>query len=697
MLTSISKTDFCIMPKLTRILLNDNGDKVAVYIDTGYGLRMYEISTVIDYINSGNTILCASVIDNNLTICPTARNFTNLSGKKINSWYFIEYLGESYWRCQCDCNTIKSILGKTITSGKSTNCGCKRDRPKNFIDLSGRTFGLWNVQKYVGDRKWLCECECGTVRAVYTQSLTDGKSTNCGKAIHKDSFIDLSGQIIGDWTVLKYAGNKKWLCRCSCLQEREVYGAELRSLRSLSCGHVEDLTEQVFGEWTAKKYLGNSKWLCECSCGKLKEVKTQALKNRSSRSCGHVEDLTDQEFGQWKVLGYAGKQLWSCQCSCGNITDVFAGNLKSFQSLSCGRCTHPVRKQWQKEATTNQEKFNSILANACLSLNRKLTIQEVADIFNIDCRYVYILKKKYISDVYIVNAVEEASGQEDDLFTFLHTLDSEVIRHDRVLLNGKELDFLYSTKKLAIEYNGTYWHSSNYKDKDYHLNKTKQCAEKGVHLIHIFEHEWQNSRTHTILENLLRQKLTTDVQKIYARDTEIRHVSVEEYTKFLSMYHLQGSTNCTVALGLYYENELVEIMTFGTPRYNTEYDIELLRLCTKAGYIVVGGANKLFSYFVKHNACKSIISYCDLSKFTGKVYEQIGMKYNGNTSVGYSYVNLKDLTTMSRQQCTKQRLIQQGYGTQDETEEQIMHNLGYVKVYNCGNARYIYKSNKEDR
>lgn len=62
-------------------------------------------------------------------------------------------------------------------------------------------------------------------------------------------------------------------------------------------------------------------------------------------------------------------------------------------------------------------------------------------------------------------------------------------------------------------------------------------------------------------------------------------------------------------------------MSFGKPRYNKNYECELLRLCTKNGYAVVGGAEKLFSYFVKTHNPKSVISYCDLSKFMGNVYK----------------------------------------------------------------------------
>lgn len=45
-------------------------------------------------------------------------------------------------------------------------------------------------------------------------------------------FVDLTGQVFGEWTVLSYAGvkgkNGYWLCRCSCGKEQENRGTHLR-------------------------------------------------------------------------------------------------------------------------------------------------------------------------------------------------------------------------------------------------------------------------------------------------------------------------------------------------------------------------------------------------------------------------------------------------------------------------------------
>ena len=66
-------------------------------------------------------------------------------------------------------------------------------------------------------------------------------------------------------------------------------------------------------------------------------------------------------------------------------------------------------------------------------------------------------------------------------------------------------------------------------------------------------------------------------------------------------------------------------MSFGKSRYNHNYQWELIRFCSDPEYQIRGGLSKLFKYFVTHYDPESIISYCDLAKFTGSIYSTLGM------------------------------------------------------------------------
>jgi hypothetical protein len=109
--------------------------------------------------------------------------------------------------------------------------------------------------------------------------------------------IDLTGKIIGRWTVIVRAANTvqggtRWLCRCECGTERVVHGTVLRHRRSPSCGcyRLINIVGKTFARLTVLSYHGviNHKphWLCQCECGMTLPVRGDSLKDGNTQSCG---------------------------------------------------------------------------------------------------------------------------------------------------------------------------------------------------------------------------------------------------------------------------------------------------------------------------------------------------------------------------------------------------------------------------
>ena len=108
----------------------------------------------------------------------------------------------------------------------------------------------------------------------------------------------------------------------------------------------------------------------------------------------------------------------------------------------------------------------------------------------------------------------------------------------------------------------------------------------------------------------------------YARKTEVKRIPAKVADAFCERFHLQGKCRgADLAVGLVQGKTLLGVMTFGKPRYNKRYDNELLRLCFSG--VVVGGTQRMWK-FVKRLLKGSVISYCDLAKFSGSVYTQLG-------------------------------------------------------------------------
>ncbi|MBR4316253.1 MAG: hypothetical protein IKP65_04695 [Alphaproteobacteria bacterium] len=94
---------------------------------------------------------------------------------------------------------------------------------------------------------------------------------------------------------------------------------------------------------------------------------------------------------------------------------------------------------------------------------------------------------------------------------------------------------------------------------------------------------------------------------------------------------MQGKDNSSIKLGLFHENELVSVMTFGKPRFNKNYQYELIRFASKLGYQIIGGASKLLTCFINQYHPESIISYADRRYSNGELYEAIGFELIGKS------------------------------------------------------------------
>ena len=245
------------------------------------------------------------------------------------------------------------------------------------------------------------------------------------------------------------------------------------------------------------------------------------------------------------------------------------------------------------------------------------------------------------------------SKYEDDLYLYLCTLidKDDIIRHDRNVLNGQELDFYIPAKNIGIEFNGNFWHSDLKKEKSYHFNKSKLADEKGIRLIHIWEYEWLDINQQQKIKQLLNIALGTVKTRIYARNCTIRQISNKEAKPFNDKTHLQGHRDAQVTYGLFYKDKLVQLMSFSQTKYNKNLsgkdEWEIIRGCPGSNNIVIGGVSKLLKHFILDYQPKLIFSYCDFNKFNGKSYETAGMTFNGYTGPDLKYM-LQDGTVVNR-------------------------------------------------
>lgn len=292
---------------------------------------------------------------------------------------------------------------------------------------------------------------------------------------------------------------------------------------------------------------------------------------------------------------------------------------------------------------------------------------------------------KYIHKYGLEDYIEydcKVSQPEKDIVEYLTSKGiTNIVQSDRNILDGKEIDIYLPDYNVGIEFNGDYWHSEVMRPNNkYHYDKSMLANSKGVFLYHIFSHEWADEDKRIRILNHLDNILHLNENKIYARKCMIRKVDVAEKNSFLNENHIQGKDNSTIKLGLYYNDELVSLMTFCYPRFSKKYNWELSRFCSKHNYNVIGGASKLFKYFVD-NYMKDgevIVSYSDIAKTTGKIYNTLNFEFINDADPNYIWWKSDD-DYKTRYQC------------QMVNERIIMESNGYIKIYDCGNKVWVFR------
>lgn len=301
------------------------------------------------------------------------------------------------------------------------------------------------------------------------------------------------------------------------------------------------------------------------------------------------------------------------------------------------------------------------------------------------------------------------SYMENEVYNVLLSIDStlNIERNTHRVITPYELDLYLPDYKLGVECNPTATHNSSINafggdepplKYNYHQMKTQLCEDKGIFLFHIFGSEWTYSRE--IIVSMLRNLLGKNINKVYARQCQVKEVSAADCATFLNANHRQGNTNSPIRLGLFYNDELVSVMTFGKMRQSIGTDAsdlsdcwELVRFCNKLNTSVVGGASKLFTYFVKQYQPSRIRSFSDRAHTRGNLYKQLGFTEVRKSDPGYVWVDSRTDISYHRYSAQKQNIKQ--FLHEDDidlnrSEKQIMEEHGFLQVFDSGTILWEY-------
>lgn len=304
----------------------------------------------------------------------------------------------------------------------------------------------------------------------------------------------------------------------------------------------------------------------------------------------------------------------------------------------------------------------------------------------IDHNFIFIAKSDYATcpKCYLQNKYKI----QLEIFDFIKSNlnNTSIIWNDRKILNGKELDIFVPKYNFAVECNGWMAHSSfNEKlPRNFHLEKSKQCSEKGIVLFHIFTDEWKKKKE--IIKSMIRYQLGIIKKKKYARNLKIVEDN-PDVKNFLEENHINGYTYSKKSFSLVEDGTIFSVITLRHP-FISKYKntIEITRFCIKRNFLVNGAFGKLMKevkIWTKNNGYKQILTYAgrQFGYLAGQVYHRNGFQCIGSTGINYFYITPGFEKRIHRWNVKKKN---------GKSELVIAEEKNLYKVNVCGSNIYIY-------
>jgi len=237
--------------------------------------------------------------------------------------------------------------------------------------------------------------------------------------------------------------------------------------------------------------------------------------------------------------------------------------------------------------------------------------------------------------------VGRVSKAEQEIAEFVSSLGVSVEQNVYSVISPYEVDIYCPDQKVAIEYNGLWWHRDDLVG-DKTRKKWELADAAGVTLVQVFEDEWRDQREQ--VKSRLQAMLGVS-ESVYARQCSVCRPSKVEARRFLASTHTQGAgAALNRVYGLKHRGCLVAVATFGVGRYNNA-GWELLRYASVGR--VVGGISKLIAAFRADNE-GPIVSYADLRWGNGESYRAAGFRLEKITEPDYWWVDPKTATRTPR-------------------------------------------------
>lgn len=548
------------------------------------------------------------------------------------------------------------------------------------------------------------QCRCGKTQPIKLAYITCGQKTcsRCNEIELKKEEKFGNFIYLGDTKFVSKGSKKRELFKCKCGNIKEFVIREILN-GAKSCKKCTTVSLKTGDKYFDFIYLGHNieissgsyeKLKFQCKCGKIDFRALYAVISGRSKSCGKCHSINLIKGEKYHEFIYIGenieitpgsKRKLLFQCRCGANKLIQLGGITRGDSRTCGSCFVKAGMWYEN----NKEMIRSIKCPAYVNdfpsggLIPTHVVKNSIQPFEAICP---LCSSKYYPALHSIKrgvsltcgcSHNKISAYNQQIAKFINSLGLK--SEFEFKLNGKFFDVAVPDKKLLIELHGLRWHS-NRKTHMKDFRKFKEAIEAGFEVIAIFEDEWKLKRQ--IMENLIKNRLSLqETMKTRPSKCEIRHINPSEANKFYETYHYIGKCPSRYKYGIFYKSELIGCVSFRKPvRQNSKGEYELSRMILNPKFRIHGIWSKILSIFVKEIQPKSIISYSDNRLFSGKVYENMGFKFDGEVKPDYYW-------TKGHKRFHKSKLRKPKNETRTENELRIAE--GYMKILDYGKKRWF--------
>lgn len=278
------------------------------------------------------------------------------------------------------------------------------------------------------------------------------------------------------------------------------------------------------------------------------------------------------------------------------------------------------------------------------------------------------------------------SNLEKEVSSTIKTFyNNTILSNIKYMFEGFECDIVLPDNKLAFEINGVYWHTEEYKDESNHYIKKQVVEKHGYQLIQIWEDDWREPDKKNIIISRIKNKLGLS-KKVFARKCSVSYIDKQTSKKFITKNHLNGYIDSTYNIGLFYNDELVEVITINEDNNN----LVLNRFCSKQNMIIIGGLSKMIAFFKQNHTGKTLLTFadCDWCSTKDSCYEKVGFNVK-NPHIQYYWWAKREKRYSIEE--IKKSIIQFIGKAITDADAETLKKYGFKRCFNSGLILYEMK------